>query len=33
MGYKVWPEDSPLVDAARDIWEAHKQKALRTEGE
>lgn len=31
-GLKVWPEDSPLVDAARDVWEVHKQKALRAEG-
>ncbi len=31
-GLKVWPENSPLVRAAADVWEAHKQKALRAEG-
>lgn len=32
-GLKVWPEGSPLVEAARSAWEAHNQKALREEGE
>ena len=31
-GLKVWPETSPLVEAAREAWDAHKEKALRAEG-
>ena len=26
-GLKVWPEGSPLIDGAREAWEAHKGKA------
>ena len=31
-GLKVWPENSPLVQAASSARDAHKQKALRAEG-
>ena len=31
-GLKVWPDGSPLIDAARTAWDAYKQKALWAEG-
>ena len=32
-GLKVWPDPSPLVGAAREAWNAYKQKTLLAEGE
>ena len=31
-GLKVWPDPSPLIDAAREAWSAYKQKTLLAEG-
>ena len=31
-GLKVWPDESPLVDAARTMWAKRRQKALSTGG-
>ena len=31
-GLKVWPDPSPLVGAARNAWDVHKQGNLRTQG-
>ena len=31
-GFKVWPEQSPLIPLARAAWGAAKQKALLAEG-
>ena len=32
-GLKVWPDNSPLVAAAKAAWDAYKKFALRAEGE